>query len=54
MSPDTGSLIIKLADFLLQDLVKSRSRDMECYNNRIALKIDRHLGSDAAEVPVKF
>ena len=34
------------------DLVKSRSREFGFY--RIALKFDRHLGSTAAEVPVKF
>ena len=35
-------------------LVKSRSREIGCYNDRIALKFDMHLGSVAAEVPVKF
>ena len=38
----------------IQNLVKSRSREIGCYNDRIALKFDRHLGSAAAEVPVKF
>ena len=37
-----------------QDIVKSRSREIGCYNDHIALKFDRHLGSVAAEVPVKF
>ena len=32
----------------------SRSREIGYYNDRIALKFDRHLGSGAAEVPVKF
>ena len=32
----------------------SRSREIGCYNDSIALKFDRHLGSGAAEVPVKF
>ena len=36
------------------NLVKSRSREIECYNDRFALKFDRHLGSVAAEVLVKF
>ena len=36
------------------NLMKSRSCEIECYNDRFALKFDRHLGSVAAEVPVKF
>ena len=34
----------------------SRSLEVEigCYNDRIALKFDTHLGSAAAELPVKF
>ena len=35
------------------NLVKSRSREFECYNDFIAMNYDRHLGSNAAEVPVK-
>ena len=31
---------------------KSRSREIRCYDDRIALKFDKHLGSVAAEVPV--
>ena len=31
-----------------------KSREIGCYFDRIALKFDRHLGSAAAEVPVKF
>ena len=38
---------------LTQALVKYRSRDIGCYDNRTALKFDRHLGSAAAKVPVK-
>ena len=30
------------------NLVKSRSREIGCYNNHIALKFDRHFGSAAA------
>ena len=47
-------LFTKRMDVSLQDLVKSRSREIGCYNGRIALKFDRYLGSGAAEVPVKF
>ena len=35
-------------------LAKSRSREICVYNSTIALKFDRHLGSSAADVPVKF
>ena len=35
-------------------VVKPRSRQIGCYNDRIALKFDRHLGSAADEVPGKF
>ena len=35
------------------NLVKSRSHEIG-YNGRIALKFNRHLGSAAAELPVKF
>ena len=41
-------------DILAQDLVKSRSRDIGYYHDRIALKFDRHLGSAAAKVPFKI
>ena len=45
--------------FLREDVsspnpVKSRSREIECYNDRFAMKFDRHLGSAAAVLPVKF
>ena len=40
-----GPLFNKRTDVLPQDLVKSRSRDIGCHNDRIALKFDRHLGS---------
>ena len=39
---------------LSEDLVKSRSHEIGTLNYRIALKFDRHIGSIAAEVPVKF
>ena len=41
-------------DVLPHDLGKSRSREIGCYNDHIALNFDRHIGSVAAEVPVKF
>ena len=46
----------RLPDFRApsQDLVKSRSHEIGTLNCRIALKFDRHIGSTAAEVPVKF
>ena len=34
--------------------MKSRSREIGCYNDRIALKVDMHPDSAAAEVPVKL
>ena len=36
------------------NLVKYRSCEIECYNDPITMKFDRHFGSAAAEVPVKF
>ena len=32
----------------------SRSDEIGCYDDRITLKFDRHLGSAAAKVSVKF
>ena len=49
-----GPLFTKQTDILPLDLVKSRSREIGCYNGYIALKFDRHLGSTVAEVRVKF
>ena len=34
--------------------MKSRSRESGCFNDRVALKFDRHLDSPAAEVHAKF
>ena len=34
--------------------VRFQSHEFGCYDDRIALKYDRHLGSAAAAVPVKF
>ena len=39
---------------LSYDLVKSRSHEIGTLNCRIALKFDRHISNNAAEVPVKF
>ena len=50
----TGPLFTKRTNVLPQDLAKSRSREIGCYHDRIFLKFDRHLGSTAAEVPVKI
>ena len=50
----SGPLFTKWMDVLPQDLTKSRSREIVCYADRIALKFDWHLGSATAEVPVKF
>ena len=36
------------------NLLRSRNREIECYNDRIPLEFDRHLDSAAAEMPVKF
>ena len=47
-------LFIKRVDVLSLDLVQCRSREIWFYINRIILKFDRHLGSAAADVPVKF
>ena len=41
-------------DVLPPNLMKSRSREIGRYNDRFALKLDGHLGSTAAEMPVKF
>ena len=40
--------------FQYREIVKSRWRDIECWNIRVALKFDRHVGSGAGDVPVKF
>ena len=48
-NPSPGPLFTKRVDVVPQDLVK-----IGCFNDRIALKFDRHLDSTIAEVPVKF
>ena len=47
-------LSTKRTDVLPQYLVKSRSRKIGVQTFAIALQFDRHLGSSAAEMPVKF
>ena len=46
----SGPLFTKRTDVLMEDLAKSRSRDVACCHGRIALKFGRHLGSAAAGV----
>ena len=38
----------------MHDLVKSQSHEIQVLDFPITLKFDRHLGSSAAEMPVKF
>ena len=45
---------IYITSFTKRTDVKSRSREIGCYNDRIALKLDRHVGSAPADVPVIF
>ena len=47
------SLYIRL-DILSWDLVKTQSREIGSLNYCMALKFDRHIGSNAADAPVKF
>ena len=49
-----GPLFTMRWDVLSPNLVKSRSREIGCHNDRIARKFYRHIGSPAAEMPVKF
>ena len=49
-----GPLFTKRLDVLPTNIVKSRHREIQCYNDRTPLKFDSHLGSAAAEVPVKY
>ena len=47
-------MLMNHEDVLPPNLAKSRSREIVCDNDRIVLKFDRHLGSIAAEMVVKF
>ena len=44
----SGPLFIKRTDVISQDLVKSRSRKIGCYNIRIAVKFDSSSGEGKA------
>ena len=48
------SLFPKQADVLPQAVLKSRSREIDIYTFIFALKFDGHIGSSAADMPVKF
>ena len=50
----SGPLLIKRTDSLPPNHVKSRSREIGCYNDRIAPKFNMYLGRATAEVPSKF
>ena len=50
----SGPLFTKRTDVLPQDLVKSRTREIGYYNDRIAFKFDRHIERAVVEEPVKF
>ena len=47
-------LFTKRQEVLQPNLVKSRSREIWCYNDHIVLGFDTHLDAAAAEVPVKY
>ena len=47
-------LLFTYRTYLLQNLVKCRSREIRVLTSPIALKFDRHIGSSATEMPVKF
>ena len=49
-----GHLFTEQTSVLPQDLVKSRGRDIRVWTIPIPLKFDRHIGSSAAEMPIKF
>ena len=51
---DPGHLFTQRTDVLPRDLVTYRSRDIRVKTFQIALKFDRHLGSGATEIRVKF
>ena len=50
----SGLLFTKRLDVLPTNLVKSRSRENGCYNDRIVLKLDRHLDIVAARCLSNF
>ena len=52
--PCAGPLFIKRGDVLPLTLGKPRSHEIESNDGRIAPKFDKHLGSVASKMPVKF
>ena len=54
MLTNSGPLFTKRVEALPQNVVKTRVREIGYYNDRNALKFDRHLGSAAAKVPEKL
>ena len=50
----SGPLFTKRTDVLSQDPVTSRSREIRVYTFPVALKFGTHLGSYAADMPIKF
>ena len=44
-----GPLFTKRYNVFPQNIAKTRSREIGCYNDPIALKFDRHLGSGAVK-----
>ena len=49
-----GPLFTKRTDVLPQDIAKSRSWEIRFQTFPIALNFERHIGSTAAEMPVKL
>ena len=49
-----GTLFPKRYDVLPLNLMKSRCREIGCYNDRIALKYNRHLGSSVSRCLSNF
>ena len=47
-----GPIFTERWDVVPPNLVKTWSREIRCYNDRIPLKLDRHHGRTAADVPV--
>ena len=50
----SGPLFTKRADVLPPNLVKPLSREIRCYNDRIIVKSDKHLSTNAVDVSVKI
>ena len=50
----TGPLFTEWTDVLLQDLMESRSSEIQVQTSTITLEFDSHLHSSTAEMLVKF